>query len=47
MRLGQVQTSAEFGMRNAELNGKVARGMTLTLTFRIPHSPFRTGGGRL
>src|SRR5438876_3925010 len=33
--------NAEFGMRNAESPGKVARGVTLTLKFRIPHSPFR------
>jgi hypothetical protein len=28
-------------MRNAELNGKVVRGTTLTLPFRIPHSALR------
>src|SRR5438067_3860353 len=32
-------------MRSAELQWKVARGATLTLTFRIPHSTFRTRRG--
>ena len=33
--------NAEFGMRNAELAGEVARGTTPTDTFRIPHSALR------
>jgi L-asparaginase II len=36
-RLGNV----EFGMRNAELAGEVARGTSPTDTFRIPHSALR------
>src|SRR5882762_10753807 len=32
-------------MRSAELQWKVARPATLTLTFRIPHSTFRTRKG--
>jgi len=36
-RLGNV----EFGMRNAELPGQVARGTTPIDTFRTPHSAFR------
>src|SRR5439155_16980165 len=35
-------TSAECGVRNAELPWKAARLATLTLTLRIPHSAFRT-----
>src|SRR5437867_5188485 len=35
-------TSAECGVRNAELPCKAARLATLTLTLRIPHSAFRT-----
>jgi len=31
----------EFGMRNAELAGEVARGTTPADTFRTPHSAFR------
>jgi len=38
------ETNAECGMGNAELKGKVAREMTLTLTFRTPHSEFRIRG---
>src|SRR5206468_11333726 len=41
-KLHSVQ-SVECGMRNAELQGKVARVTTLTLTLRIPHSAFRIG----
>jgi len=33
--------NVEFGMRNAELPGQVARGTTPTDTFRTPHSAFR------
>ena len=33
--------NAEWGMRSAELPGKVVRVLTPLLTFRIPHSPFR------
>ena len=29
-------------MRNAEFQGRVVRLMTLTLTFRIPNSAFRS-----
>jgi predicted esterase len=32
-------------VRSAELQWKVARGVTLTFTFRIPHPAFRTWGG--
>ncbi len=31
-------------MWSAELQCKVIRGVTLTLTFRTPHSAFRIGG---
>jgi len=36
--------SAECGVWNAEWSGKVVRRTTLTLTFRTPHSAFRTQG---
>jgi len=39
--------NAECGVRNAELKGKVVRCSTLTFTFRISHSAFRIGEGRL
>ncbi len=35
--------NAECGMRNAEFQWEVIRSVTLTLTFRIPHSTFRIG----
>src|SRR2546426_11774558 len=37
-----ARLSAECGVWNAELQGKVVRGTTPTLTFRIPNSAFRT-----
>src|SRR6266704_786687 len=36
------EPNAECGVRNAEFQGKVVRRTTLTLTFRTPHSAFRT-----
>src|SRR6266571_1883913 len=39
-----VVRMTECGMRSAELKGEVVRRATPTLTLRIPHSPFRTGG---
>jgi len=36
--------NAECGVRNAELQGEVARGVTLVLTFRIPHFEFHIRG---
>src|SRR5205823_954325 len=40
----EERSNAECGVRNAEFQGEVARNVTLTLTFRIPHSALRTGG---
>src|SRR2546426_10612087 len=37
-----ARLSAECGVWNAESQGKVVRGTTPTLTFRIPNSAFRT-----
>jgi len=37
--------NAECGVLNAELKWKVDRRTTLALTFRTPHSAFRTRGG--
>src|SRR5437773_2499554 len=39
----EERSNAECGMRSAEFQGEVARNVTLTLTFRIPHSALRTG----
>jgi len=40
-----MNPSAECGMRNAELQWRVVRSLTLTDTLRIPHSAFRIRGG--
>src|SRR5436309_6179665 len=41
MFLQATLPNAEFGMRNAELEGEVVRVPTLTFTFRIPHSGYQ------